>query len=356
MMKDKNSKIEMIFWTTILMLALIYIGLQFAASSYIKNDGQDGMKQTTIVPPRISSVIKEFIVDDDSIKNHLEDNSTIAYIKNKLNTSIDSTDATIEKRVEQLFGPIYDKIDIFLDFHYSVIGEYTELGLAATGRIEESIRDRLFGSQFTKSLSDTTLHIESQFISELNSHRKLIDNNLTKDIDKELNSNLLKILKRDINSSMTIQKNKIATLLGIGVSYKVIVATLSTKIAAKLSSKLAIKGAIKGGSKLGAAGIGAATGAICGPAAIVCSPLLAAAAWFGTDAILITGDEYLYRDEFKQEIIESIDRQKQSLKDEYKKIYTDALNEESSRIIEKYKDIEIKKKIRKRVSEYITAD
>ncbi|SFV55997.1 hypothetical protein MNB_SV-6-1635 [hydrothermal vent metagenome] len=353
-MKDKNSKLEMIFWSTILVLALIYIGLQFAASSYIKKSDSNSTKQTTIVPPRISSVIKEFIVDDNSIKHHLEENSTTEYIDNGLHTSIEHINTTIDKRVEELFKPVYDKIDTFLDFHYSVIGEYTELGLAATGKIEESIKDRLFGSQFDKSLSKTTLHIESRFISELDAHKKLIENHITQDIDKELNINLLNTLKRDINSSISTQKNKIATMLGIGVSYKVIVATLSTKLAAKLSSKLAIKGAVKGGSKLGAAGIGAATGAICGPAAIVCSPLLAITAWFGTDAILVTGDEYLHRDEFKQEITQSIDQQKQSLKDEYKKIYRDALNKESSHIIKMYKDTHIKKKIRKRVREYVT--
>ena len=93
---------------------------------------------------------------------------------------------------------------------------------------------------------------------------------------------------------------------------------------------------------------------MCGPAAIICSPLLAAAAWFGTDAILVTGDEYLHRDEFKQEIIRSINQQKRSLKDGYKKIYGDALSEESSKIIEKYKEAKVKKKIRKRIKEYVT--
>ena len=355
--RDKNSKLEMIFWSTIVVLALIYGALQFLASSHIEKDANsidNSNKQTTIVPPQFTTIIKEFIVDDDSIKNHLEKNSTLKDIESGLGLSIDSTNATIDERVDQLFEPVYSRVDTFLDFHYSVIGEYTELGLAATGKIEESIRERLFGSQFGKSLSDATLHIESRFISEMERQRELIEGHVTTDIDRELNSDMLEILKRDINSSINIQKGKIATLLGIGVSYKVIVATLSSKIAAKLSSKLAIKGAVKGGSKLGAAGIGAATGAACGPAAIICSPLLAAAAWFGTDAIIVTGDEYLHRDEFKQEIIRSIDEQKRSLKDGYKKIYGDALSEESSKIIEKYRGAKAKKKIRKRVREYVT--
>jgi len=347
---EKNSRLERIFWSTIVLLALVYIVLQFTATSYIQDSEQDS---NSIVPPKVTTMIKEFIVDDDSIKQHLEDNRSIEEINIALDSNLKNINDTIDKSVEKLFAPVYNNIDTFLDFHYSVIGEYTELGLAATGRIEQSIRDRLFGSEFTASLSSATLAIESKFLSELHLHKELIGSYATKDIDRELNSNLLNILRRDINSSIDTQKKKIATMLGIGVSYKVLVATLSTKIAAKLSSKLVMKGAIKGGSKLSAAGIGATTGAVCGPAAIVCSPLFAAVAWFGTDAIIITGDEYLHRDEFREEIIESLIQQKEVLKKQYKKIYTDSFSQESSNIISEYKEIQAKKKIRKKVSDYM---
>ncbi len=353
-MKNRNSTLEMIFWSTIVVLALIYIWLQFLASSHIRDDEFNKTKQTTVIPPQIATVIKEFIVDDDSIKKYLEDNATAKYLKSNFNSSIDNINATIDRRVDRLFAPVYNNIDSFLDFHYSVIGEYTELGLAATGKIEEGIRDRLFGSQFNNELSDTTMQIKSRFASILDMQQKSIENHIMIDIDKKLNNNILDTLKKDINSSVSTQKNKIATLLGVGISYKMIMTTIGSKIVAKLSSKMIAKGVIKGGSKLGAVGIGAATGAVCGPAAIICSPILAAAAWFGTDAMLATGDEYLNRDEFKQEIVQSIDQQKRRVKEEYKKIYTHAFEEESSEITEKYREAKVKKRIRKKVKVYVS--
>jgi len=350
----KSSNAEILFWSTIVLLAIIYIGLQLLAyNNNIKKDTNSSREQITIVPPKIAMVVKEFIVDDDGIKNHLDDNMTVNLIDRDITTRIDNIYKEIDSSVDKLFAPVYSRVDQFLDFHYSVVGEYTELGLAATGKIEESIRDRLFGSKFATLLEETTTNIDHEFLSEMNLHRELIDRQTNNYIDIKLNSKTLMLFKRDINSSISMQRGKIVTILSIGVGYKAIVAILSTKIATKLSSKLVIKGAVKAGSKLGAVGTGVVAGTVCGPGAIICSPLFATVAWFGTDAILISGDEYLHRDSFKQEIITSLNEQKSTIKREYKKIYAETFHKESESIIDGYKKLPIQKKVRRRVREYI---
>ena len=51
----------------------------------------------------------------------------------------------IDAGVEEVFAPVYAAIPPLLDWHYSFVGQYAELGLALTGRLEGEIESRLFG-------------------------------------------------------------------------------------------------------------------------------------------------------------------------------------------------------------------
>lgn len=55
------------------------------------------------------------------------------------------TNAAIERQIDKAFAPVYERIPAFLDWHYSIVGQYTELGQAALGALEEAIESRLFG-------------------------------------------------------------------------------------------------------------------------------------------------------------------------------------------------------------------
>ena len=48
----------------------------------------------------------------------------------------------IDAGVEEAFAPVYAAIPPLLDWHYSFIGQYAELGLALTGRLEGEIESR----------------------------------------------------------------------------------------------------------------------------------------------------------------------------------------------------------------------
>lgn len=341
-MSKKHAQAQNLFWFTILILLILYILLQFFAYRNIQTP-QD--QEHTIIPKKITALFKEIIVDDLSMQKHLEENKTLFAMEHSIQEKLGDINSTIDHRVNELFAPVYGRIDHFLDFHYSVIGEYSQLGLAVTGKIEESIKEKLFGVDFALQLKQSTEAINKVFIHALSSQEALIYSYSTKDIDKALNQDLLATLKADIEKSLQLQQNKLLTLLAIGVSYKLIIATLS--------SKLAIKGAIKVGSKIGAASSGLVAGGVCGPAAVVCSPIFALTAWFGSDALLIRADEYLHRDAFKAEITRSIDEQKQALKEQYKHIYEQEFRKETEHMIEKYKETPIKKRVRVRVKERI---
>ena len=112
---------------------------------------------------------------------------------------------------------------------------------------------------------------------------------------------------------------------------------------------MAAKLAVKAAAKSTAAGTGATLGLTCGPFAWICSPLAAGALWVATDAVIVTGDEYLHRDGFKKEIIVMIDKQKLAFFQRIKKVYFEDFKEQSENMMLKYKSTVIKKKIKRKV-------
>ena len=53
------------------------------------------------------------------------------------------TEGAIRNGIDTAFAPVYTGIPAFMD-HYSVIGQYVELGQAAFGRLQEESSARLF--------------------------------------------------------------------------------------------------------------------------------------------------------------------------------------------------------------------
>ena len=58
------------------------------------------------------------------------------------------------------------------------------------------------------------------------------------------------------------------------------------------------------------------SGALCGPMVVICTPALAAGAWLLTDLALNSIDEARNRDELRQQILISLESQKEQLKAE----------------------------------------
>ncbi|MBN2825813.1 MAG: hypothetical protein JXQ76_10840, partial [Campylobacterales bacterium] len=150
----KLSRFEKIFWATILLFLILYITIYIIAyqrSQSLVDNNRSGQSTTVIKDilkedyqkmVKYTTVIKE--VDDESIKKALEDNQTLAALKYNLDNQQDSLNKIIDIYINHAFGSVYQNVDKFLDFHYSVIGEYSELGAMATGKIEQSIQKRLF--------------------------------------------------------------------------------------------------------------------------------------------------------------------------------------------------------------------
>ncbi len=104
-----------------------------------------------------------------------------------------------------------------------------------------------------------------------------------------------------------------------------------------------LKSSTKVASKYATTGAAALAGTTCGPLVWICSPALAVTAWFTTDAVVVSVDEYYNRAEFKREILSAINEQKMLLKNDTKYEYKMAFEKLSDEVKKKYRETSIKR-------------
>jgi hypothetical protein len=346
--KTSMSKFEKMFWITIVILAFIWITLQVMA--YF-NAGKESIFFSNNEPVLTTSVktIFEIIDDNNSIRHNLENFKTIEMLSQNLNDNILSLNGSIDQKVDEAFAPVYTNVDSFLDFHYSVVGEYTELIGAATSKVGSIIKKKLFGPTFNTQLQEVNKYVNQEYITALHDHYEQIDSHATKDINKTLNMVIFTKLNKDIEQRLSVQAIKLGSVVGAAAAIK-IVGAVSAKIIAKTATKLAAKSAIKTSAKMAASGTAATAGLACGPLAFICAPVAGGVAWFGTDALIVSVDEYMNRDEFKQEILQMIDKEKKAIKDQLQTTYTNQFKEDSALKQKNLKETVIKKTVEKQIT------
>ena len=344
---SKMTLPQKLFWGTLLLFFIFYILLLTMASinsSTNTNDSNSNVSMGDIVQD------VELVVNGDRIRKNLENNETVVNIRKNMKKNILILEKKIDHEINYAFHSVYGNIDSFLDFHYSVVGEYVELGSMAMGNIEKTIENKLFGSDFSIRTKDALESIAGEYEIRLDEHFKFVDKKAIVNVDVKLNNEAIEKLQQDIVRNMHMQGGKMGTVATVAVA-PAIAKAASAKIAAKSSTKIAAKVATKLGAKSAAAVTGAASGALCGPAFWICSPVAAGVLWFGTDAAVSSIDEIYSRDEFKLDIIRSLNQHKNSLKRRLKQSYTSSMKKVSQEVLSQYKQIPSKEIKRVKVRE-----
>ncbi len=237
-------------------------------------------------------------------------------------------------------------MDKFLDWHYSIKGDYSELALFAAKKTDLSAEDavanvlqeKLLGKDYKQRLDAITKKLSKTYGSLLNQHEKFVSETALKGVDTDLSQNA-KIL--DTLSDEVARKLK-ANFTGAigataGVSGLAIMAKLTPKLVAKIGTKLGAKVGGKFLAKIGTAVSGSWT---CGPFAPACAIGL----WFGSDAAFNFIDEWLHRDGFKKEILNNINEVKENLKNSYKQQFNNSFVKISQELQESYKNAPVVEK------------
>jgi len=295
------------FWNTIIILVFLSIVLIIFALI-----NQEKIKESiskTPITKELEGVLTQTI--KENIQAYQND------ILQNLETTKKDIDWIITNNIDQFIDDIIAKnLDNYLNFHYSVIGEYKQLFAMVFGNMNKIIKEKLLGDDFEKNIAILSQTIIDNSYLKIKQHLQNTQNIATKNVDIELNQDSLTNLKLNIENNLKTNLIDIkATLLTTAIATK-----LAISIASKISAKVAIKSSGKTAAKLATSTTAASVGIACGIAAPLCGVALGSVAWFTTDAVVISADEYFNKDSFKQEIIDSLKQTKLELKEQYRPI------------------------------------
>ncbi len=274
-----------------------------------------------------TKTILEILPDpiSDLIKNNLDSHQQ--EISDLLSSSKDKMYSKVDAQIDNLFDPIENNVDKFLDWHYSLKGNYSELALFVAKKLGLSVEDALFnklqekflGADYKQRLKTMTDNISDAFISLLRQHKKDTEKIATQgvaDIPQVVES-----LKNIDDKTERDLKLKMGFAAAIGATAGVGAGKLMKRLVPKLVEKL--------GTKLGAkflAKFGIAVGGVLST--------------LGADVALNYIDEWLHRDEFKKEILNNINEMKKNLKENYKISFDNSVTKFSQEFQKNLKNIE----------------
>ncbi|GHP88863.1 hypothetical protein VN1203_01450 [Helicobacter pylori] len=315
--KKEERKYIYIFLGIIIFLFILY----FTLSIFTYNEPSQAIKTAH------TKTILEILPDpiSDLIKNNLDGHQQ--EISDLLSSSKDKMYSKVDAQIDNLFDPIENNVDKFLDWHYSLKGNYSELALFVAKKLGLSVEDALFnklqekflGADYKQRLKTMTDNISDAFIILLRQHKKDTEKIATQgvaDIPQVVESlkNIDDRTERDL-------KLKMGFAAAIGATAGVGAGKLMKRLVPKLVKKL--------GTKLGAkflAKFGIAVGGVLST--------------LGADVAFNYIDEWLHRDDFKKEILNNINEMKKNLKESYKISFDNSITKFSQEFQKDLKNIE----------------
>ncbi|GAA7657425.1 hypothetical protein HpBhutan343_01860 [Helicobacter pylori] len=248
-----------------------------------------------------------------------------------MSSSKDKMYSKVDAQIDNLFDPIENNVDKFLDWHYSLKGNYSELALFVAKKLGLSVEDALFnklqekllGADYKQRLQTMTDNISDTFIGLLRQHKKDTEKIATQGVAgipqvAESLKNIDDRTERDLELKKGFAASIGATAgVGAGALMKRLVPKLVEKLGTKLGAKVGAKFLAKFGIAVGG----------------VLSTL-------GADVAFNYIDEWLHRDDFKKEILNNINEMKKNLKENYKISFDNSITKFSQEFQKDLKNIE----------------
>lgn len=250
----------------------------------------------------------------------------------------------LNSQIDRSFDSMINKVDNYLDWYYSLEGEYTRIAKMLMGELDEYMENQLkITLQQGDAFKDVQIAIEKAIKEHdlaqqeyLNSVRPILEKNRIFDENgyKKIilkKSSLSSVLTPPSHQDIINIKSRLFTT-GSTVAAGFVTAIVGKKIVAKVIGKSTLKIASKSllkvaASKVAGSGSGAAAGAVAGGAigsvipglgtaagAVVGGILGAIGVGVATDAAILKLEEVYSRDSFRKEIINSINESKKEFK------------------------------------------
>jgi hypothetical protein len=240
-------------------------------------------------------------------------------------------DIQVEAGLDKVFSEVEEGVDGFLDWYFTVHGEYQRLASVFTTDVAATMRDKLEEHLFARADFDVRFaRLERDLEDGSARHFSALSPQFRAEVEAApcdvgaIALTPLGDLDRD-----TLRASAAATSgMGAGlVASKVLAQKTAAAVAAKLAAKksfqtgtaLASKTlAKKGSSSLLSAGLGTALCAPSGPVAIVCGITAGVVTWLSVDKALIELDETLNREAMRADLLEVLAGEKAALAEQLK--------------------------------------
>lgn len=308
---DEKTKINKFITSFIITLLAVFIYPSvFAAVTYIAAAKQE-IVENTIKANTIAVEVINGVMYKAGTLNKIQLAADIAYGAAK--------DDMINE-INKMYDEILLNTDKYLDWYYSLSAEYSRLFKLITGSIEEYMTDKL-----KENLMDNITTVVDFGAAEANITKLQNDINKILDENKITEKNILYSVTTDIKVENIYSLAEIEPLLdlkkrviastGGGLAAGAIAGTIAGKVAAKTGFKAAAKAAAKAaGGKAASAAVGVAAGIV---SSVFTSPIggaaIGTAAGVAIDKGLLKLEETVNREEYKKEIVSSIEENRKQM-------------------------------------------
>lgn len=308
--KEKNY-FNIAFWTTIILIFIVTIGLlvlgEFRAS------GDMGVANTQNVDGTSNQV---------NVPVHDIPGPVLLGIFQKASEFGEEQGLKVlDEQIDLLFEPVYAGITDYSDFHYSVLGEYSELfSLAIKERMGDEIEGRMFEG-FNQRVENLGVNIDSAFREAFEeSVKESTIESISLDQQADTLGAVTQIVIDDVieRSKITVPAASMTAFAGVSAT-KVISKGMAQAVVSKIGVKFAAKGVLKASLGLGGAGAGAAAGSFLGPLGAAAGGVVGALVFFfSADAVIINIDQYFNQEEFENDLRASVQLIQTDLRNELK--------------------------------------
>lgn len=339
-----SSLFSRAFSVTMIVLLLIYLALtQINIGNYLQPREAEVVSGRPLVAPPAQDPCSNVNADRQQAQQQelvAEARQALTVQQQQLQTRIHQR---IDASVERAFVPAYAGVENFLDWNFSLRGQYTQLafmGRSAVGEtsfadyIGEQIDSRV-GVVVQPGLAEVNDEIAEEFTAGVQQVYQLQGELMGRLAER---AQCLSLPSPNLSLGDYMDKS----LVGAGSGAGVLAARASMRMGSRVVSRTATKRVISGSfarltGRVASSAAAGSTGALCGPLVFVCAPALAAATWIGTDLLINEADEAMNREQMHADMLLVLEEDKEAVKSGLKRAYDTALAQAAADIQE-YQD------------------
>lgn len=234
------------------------------------------------------------------------------------------SEEVVGRHLAELFAGAEANVSAYADFHYSVVGEYTELAALGAGDLASSMQERIFGADFDERAAAASAAITEEArvifgeewaayesrvreITQFTPRDVAAVNLAASEISGYVLSDATERFSPDLLAGRTLGAGA-AGFVGARVGGRV-TREFSERFLRQLGRRAIAKGAGRASGLGGGASAGAAVGSVLGPVGAAVGGVAGAIiGWVATDAVIIELDELFSRDEFERDLLAMVTR------------------------------------------------